>query len=457
MTTDPRTEVAAPELNGAAPVADLRERIDAKRADWFREPAPGSNAAPKFVPKRAADALAAETPVAVGGEQLWIHDGSYVRGEDDLRRRIGERLGDSWRPAHTDDTLRYLRDVSPRLWDRPLPDRVACANGILNLSDPHHPRLDPPDPGHLSTVRIAPAFDPSATCPVIDTFAEQVLGVETAPLLFEIAGYLIVPDNSLHKAFMLTGNGENGKSTALNLLTAFVGRENVAACSLHKLEEDRFAVADLYGRLVNVCADLDARELRSTSIFKEITGGDVMRGEVKYRPAFTFTPFSRLVFSANEPPPTSDASRAFWRRWIVLPFDATFGPGQRDEHLIDKLSTPGELSGMLNRAIAGLADLRERSGFAETGATGRGLAEFRRSADTVAGFFETCCVADPEARTPRPAVHRDYARFCKDAERQPVSPQKLYGRLRTDFGVAERTVQGADCFVLRLDGPGGAG
>lgn len=70
---------AGAEPNGAGPV-NIAERIAGKRAEWFATPA-GGKGAPRFVAKRAADALHAETPVAVCGEQLWIHDGQgYVDG-----------------------------------------------------------------------------------------------------------------------------------------------------------------------------------------------------------------------------------------------------------------------------------------------------------------------------------------------------------------------------------------
>src|SRR5207244_2965704 len=65
------------------------------------------------------------------------------------------------------------------------------------------------------------------------------------------------------------------------LQSAFLGPENVASVGLHQLD-DRFATADLYGVLANIFADLDARALRASGIFKSITGGDQIRAERKY-------------------------------------------------------------------------------------------------------------------------------------------------------------------------------
>jgi putative DNA primase/helicase len=112
---------------------------------------------------------------------------------------------------------------------------------------------------------------------------------EVRRVLYELVGYVQIPDNALQTAFMLLGPGANGKSTFINLLRALVGPENVAAIPLHQFDDDRFATAGLYGKLANTFADLDSRALSSSSMFKAITGGDAIQAERKFRPAFTFT------------------------------------------------------------------------------------------------------------------------------------------------------------------------
>jgi putative DNA primase/helicase len=427
-----------------AEVADLKKRIAERRADWFVDPTPPSKAAPRFVAKRAADALHAETPVAIGGARFWIFDGSgYVDGEDDLQRRIADTLGDKWVKRYADETLAYLRAVAPRLWDEPPLDRVAVRNGILDLLDPALPILGEPDPAFLSTVRLSAAFDPEAECPETDAFLEATIDAETRSLIYEMVGYAIVPDNGLQVAFMLVGPGGTGKSTLISQIESLLGRENVAHVSLHRLEADRFAPADLYGRLLNTVADLDAREVRHSSIFKAITGGDVIRGERKHRDPFDFTPFSRLIFSTNDPPAVADAGDAFFRRWKVVPCERRLPPEARDPKMIEKLTTQAELSGLLNRALAGLASLRSRGRFAETTATKRAGSNFRYRADTVAAFFEECCVPDPEGAEARPDLYGAYRLWCGTSGRNPIPSARLYDRLREEpFGLIDKTVRG---------------
>src|SRR5690348_14443984 len=134
----------------------------------------------------------------------------------------------------------------------------------------------------------------------------------------------MTPDTSLQKSLLLIGEGGTGKSTFLKALMTFLGYEHVSSATLQKLETDRFAVGRLVGKLANICADLPGTHLETSSMFKGITGGDYLQGEHKYAHSFSFRPYARLVFSANQVPRSADASEAFFDRWVLLPFDRKF-------------------------------------------------------------------------------------------------------------------------------------
>jgi hypothetical protein len=48
--------------------------------------------------------------------------------------------------------------------------------------------------------------------------------------------------------------------------------------------------------------------------FKALWAGDTLVAEYKFKDSFEFTPYARLVFSANHPPRSADSSHAFFRR-----------------------------------------------------------------------------------------------------------------------------------------------
>jgi putative DNA primase/helicase len=391
------------------------------------EDAKSEKSAHKPSTRELAEQIAAQEPYATGGAQTYTYvDGYYQPGERHLQQRIVELLGDGWSRRKADEITAFLRVTSPELWERPPLGTINVPNGLLDV---HTRKLRAHTPEHLSPVRTAAAYDKDAECPAIEAFLETTIP-ELIPLFMEVVGYLIVPDNRLQRAFMLMGPGGTAKSTTANLIRHLLGRENVSAVALHQLEEDRFATADLYGRLANVFADLDARALKSSSMFKSITGGDAIRAERKNRDSFTFAPYARMVFSANEAPPTADSSDAFFDRWMILPFHRRHrGTDHQDHDLLAKLTTPTELSGLLNHALDGLDRLRQQHDFTRVDASEKAAERFRVDADSAAGFCEERCNIEDEARIAKPLLFQAYRAWCEANNRRPLAAVRFSRRL----------------------------
>lgn len=269
-------------------------------------------------------------------------------------------------------------------------------------------------------------------------------------MAWEILGWLIVAWTALQKAVLLIGEGGNGKSTFLKALIAFIGKRNISTISLHRIEADRFSAARLVGKLANICADLPSRHLEGTSMFKGIVGGDSIVGERKHCESFDFTPYARLVFSANHPPQSTEASAAFFRRWLVIPFGRTFERGGEfepiPETVLDALfADPGELSGVLNKALDALAGLKARNGFTESTTMKAAWTELRDITDPVAVWLETGTVRGPEGVTGKGDLLTAYNRACASAGRPP-SNKTAFGlavkRLYPDLQDGQRVING---------------
>lgn len=382
---------------------------------------------------------------AMGGAQLYVHrDGCYRPGARHLEQRTAEALGDAWTKRKADEVGAYMKATVPELWGRPPLDVINVRNGLLHLATRE---LTPHDPAHLSPIQIAAAYEPHASCPQIDAFIASTIPA-LASVLMELHGLLLTPDTRYQTASMLLGPGGTGKTTTLNMATALLGEENVSAVSLHGLDEDRFATADLYGRLANVFADLPGHALRSSSIFKMITGGDRIRGERKHCASFAFRPYARLIFSANEAPPTADNSDAFFDRWLILPFDRRHrGTAHEDRDLSAKLTTPGELSGLLNKALDGLDRLHAQGGFTRHASSDEASERFRIESDSAAGFCEERCELDPDARIAKPALFEAYRKWCEENNRRPLAAVRFSRRLRELHTLDEVASKGIDYWL----------
>lgn len=412
---------------------------------------PGEEPPAKPTTQDHARQLAKAHSYAIGGQQLYTFDsGCYRPGERQVQQHVVELLGGAWSKRKADEIVSFLRIMSPELWPRPPLETLNVANGLLTVETR---KLAPHDAAHLSPVQIAGRFDPDAGCPAIEAFLQSTIP-DLIGLFFEIVGYLLTPDTRLQKAIMFNGPGGTGKSVAANLVRALLGAENVSSVALHQLEEDRFATADLYGRLANVFADLDARALRSSSIFKSATGGDVLRAERKHREPFTFTPYARMLFSANEAPPTSDNSDAFFDRWLIVPFHERHrGTSHQDVDLLSRLTTPEELSGLLNHALVALDRLRRQHGFTRVASSEKAGERFRIDADSAAGFCEERCALDREGRVAKPELFAAYRAWCDANNRRPLGAQRFNRRLDELHHLDQASSKGRDYWLgIELQG-----
>ncbi len=226
----------------------------------------------------------------------------------------------------------------------------------------------------------------------IEAFLGDVLPDEpTVQLVLEIIGYALLADLSLHTAVLLLGPGRNGKLVLLSIIRALLGAANVASVPLQLFSESRFAAAALYGKLANVCGDLDARAIERTDVFKMMTGGDAIYAERKYGQPFSFTSFALPIFSANEAPYSRDQSEASFERWIVVPMQSVIAPEKRDPYLVAKLTTQAELEGLLVAAVDALRRLIERGRFELPKAVRDAGGDYRRQLDSVAGWLDDRC------------------------------------------------------------------
>jgi P4 family phage/plasmid primase-like protien len=403
------------------------------------------------VTKLLADAILEDAHFAqdAGGKLYRFSGGAYRQhAERYVRRRVkeileGQASSDKWSSHRANEVVEYIRADAPELWEKPPTDRVNVANGILHLKSR---KLQSHTPDYLSSVQLPVEYDPAAECPAWDKFIAETFPHDAHQLAWEIAADLMTPERSRQKSLLLLGEGSNGKSTALRAYCAFVGSTNVTGLSLQKMEGDRFSVARLVGKLANVCPDLPSTHLTETSVFKALTGGDLVNAEYKYRESFEFPPFARLIFSANHAPRSSDASHAFFRRWLVIPFERTFEESEQipREELDAQLSDPRELSGVLNKALEVLPKLR-REGFTESESMRDAWEEFRQMTDPLAVWLENFTVEHPAAFVAKRDLLSEYNAHCERSGRAGMTNQafgRAFRRLKPHIEHGQREVNG---------------
>ena len=118
----------------------------------------------------------------------------------------------------------------------------------------------------------------------------------------EAIGYCFYRRNELGKAFILTGDKSNGKSTFLSMVQNLLGEENIASLDLKELG-DRFKTAELFGKLANVGDDIGDEFIANAAIFKKLVTGDRVSAERKGQNPFEFNNYSKLLFFQQQHSP----------------------------------------------------------------------------------------------------------------------------------------------------------
>ncbi len=411
----------------------------------------------EFVPPRLAEQIARLVELRKGfDKELWVKDREIWRpwGDTAVEWHVKDFLREKFRRRHLAEVLAYLKAGPVELdGSAPPENRLPVANGFLDLDDL---TLRESPSGEAFFHRLPVAWVPGAECPAIDAFLSEVLPADAVGFFWEAIGMSLVPTQRFRRAVMLIGPGGNGKSVALKVWKALLGHENVSSVTLQELSEDKFAKAELVGKLANIAGDLDARPVAKSEAFKTITGGDLITAERKYGQKFRFEPYATLVFSANEWPATHDQTEAFFTRWVALPFSATFregsadlGPGERraDPKLGDRLTRRSELEGALVKAVRGAIRLRERGGFDLPRSVRESVQEYRQWADTVMAWTAEEVSPSPNGQVSRKLVYTTYKEWADAMGMRPVSAKKFWPRFREllerDGGdLEEVTVQG---------------
>ena len=379
-------------------------------------------------------------PLAAGIDgKVWAYiDGVWVHGDRILRDRVVDLTGELYRRAHADTVESMVLAREPFITDEPVTEYLNLPNGLLawrtGVLRPHTHTIP-------STTRIPVAWNPDAACPNIDQFMHTVVDDDCVPLLEEVAGYALYPDQPLHKAVMLDGSGRNGKGIYLRILAATIGAANIAAAPPQRLDTDRWAVAQLYGKLANLVGDVDPRTFKETATFKQATGQDMLQGEHKYSPPFNFTSRALIVAAFNSLPRSVDTTEGFFSRWLVIPFPNQFvdpdengvvpaGCLRKDPYLAGKVTSTDELEGFLVRAVEGLRRVMDRGRFSRAEAADRAETEFRRHADPVRGFLDERVVADSYGWISRAHLHANFRYWATDSGIGVLSAKRFAEKVR---------------------------
>ena len=265
--------------------------------------------------------------------------------------------------------------------------------------------------------RIPVVYDPSAYCADLDKMLNRVFcgDREVIDLFEEMLGAVLLKHNRYQKAFLFYGNGSNGKSTILDLIRTFLGMRNYSTIALEQVTA-QFKTAELENKLANIGDDVDNVVLKDTGTLKKLFSGNAVLVERKGERPFTIEPYATHIYSCNAIPRSLDKTDGFYRRWLLIPFNARFSVNDEDYDpmIADKISAPTALSYLLNIGIRGAQRLIRKGHFTEPTSVKEALEAYKADNSTVLSWIEDKELnEDYFLDKPRDNLYSEFADWCK--------------------------------------------
>jgi putative DNA primase/helicase len=283
-----------------------------------------------------------------------------------------------------------------------------------------------------------------ADCSLFKKFLKEIL-IDEAVIKFvkRYAGYTLTGSTRERLLAILYGYGKNGKSTLVELLQDVLGdyatntdTETLLAKRYQGVGND---IAALKGARFVSAAEIEKGRRLAESKVKQLTGSDTVTARYLFGEPFNFRPEFKLWISSNNKPEIQGTDDAIWDRIRLIPFTQRFEGERQDTQLPEELRK--EMPGIFAWMVSGCLEWLEH-GLGEPEKIAKATKEYREEMDTLAAFFEDCCVEGEEHMVPATRLYKRYQFWCDNAGEKRES-QKAFGmRMRERGFVSERIKTG---------------
>lgn len=354
--------------------------------------------------------------------QLHIYkNGIYISGLAEIEAEMIQHIPGLNRAKRT-EVLAYLDILIRENSKAEDANLIAFENGLYNIVDDSFVEFTPE---HIITNKIRWKYNPEAYSELADKTLNKIAcnDPQIRALLEEAIGYCFYRRNELGKAFILTGDKSNGKSTFLSMVQCLLGDENISSLDMKELG-DRFKTAEMFGKLANIGDDIGDEFIANPAIFKKLVTGERVSAERKGQNPFEFNNYSKLLFSANNIPRIKDKTGAVQRRLTIIPFDARFSADDPDfnPYIKHLLKTDEVMEYLINLGIAGLKRVLLNRKFTGSTKVQKAMDEYEENNNPIIGFFREC--EDEEFQIenePTNVVYKRYQEYCLANSLQPMS------------------------------------
>jgi putative DNA primase/helicase len=260
------------------------------------------------------------------------------------------------------------------------------------------------------------AVGPGGDCPLWRQFLDKITGsdVELQQFLRRWCGYTLTGSTREHALAFGFGTGANGKSvftsTIAGIIADYATTAPIETFTVTASEQHPTELARLRGARLVVATETEEGRRWAESKIKMLTGGDRTAARFMRQDFFEFTPQFKLHIIGNHKPGLRSVNEAIRRRFLLVPFNVTIPPEERDADLADKLKRewPGILAWMVDGALAW-----QQTGLAPPAAVTNATAAYLEAEDALSLWLDECTVLDVNGWEGISALFGSWKAWCE--------------------------------------------
>lgn len=400
------------------------------------------NGIPKQPFYELARRIVATVPLRSYAATIYRFDGCIYRplGDQELKTLILEVLKPQiallGNPQAIKSVAEFLLAMSEIQAEPYQGGRYLCLkNGVLDLTNN---RVMSHTPAQFFLNYLDVDYSPqeiSRGCPTFHKFLQDItFGDEVQKQrILEMIGSLLIPDMSAKVFFHLKGVGDSGKSVLGNLISSFFNAEAVSNIDIFRFG-DRFSNSLLVGKRLNCSMDLPFGKVPMAAVaaIKQLTGGDAITVEQKYKQAFSYRAQCKLLFGSNNDLSLTEPDDAFFRREVSIVFRNAIDKSRQDQDLLQKLQQ--ERPAIMQEALTAYRWLRGRnyqfSGMNQSVDPWR--PSLQQSPSVVGGveqFIVQCCRFEAGGFTTIEDLHKAYVESCTEKSLPVVYNRQIFSSM----------------------------
>jgi putative DNA primase/helicase len=325
---------------------------------------------------------------------------------------------------------------------------INLTNGAISIDDKHISNLQPHNKLHALTYKLNFSYNPNAKAEKFERFLDQVIpDKDTQKVILEYMFYCFTATHKEHKMLMLVGEGRNGKSVLMNIISHFFDKSVVGNVNSF----DGYVLANLLGKMVNIARDINIDNFNNneTEIIKKLATGEPFDIRPIYQEPITLENPPKLITSANAFPRLAD--RALKKRILLVEFTNVIESKDMIKDL-DKIIIKDELAGIFNLVLKAGERFISQGGFTTANAIETSLDNQEISSNPILAYANEHISLDENKALIISELYNHHKKWREDEGHKPISKNRFSTELRKALHIStydRATIDGKKTTIIK--------